>query len=219
MHVVGKKTGEPRRVVDLRGLNEATIRQTHYTEPPFSQAMGVEPRTWRFTSDAWNGYHSVPLAEEDMHVTTFITPWGRLRYRVAPQGSLTSGDGFTYWYDMVIRHLLRKKKCVDDVVGWAKTLLQLFYDTAEFLTLTGDHGIIQNVKKFTWGKRELECRILADRRRGKAKRWHFVSDPGLPTPKGYNGDPQLVWFGGAGEFRLRQIGVNGTTSGLVKEKV
>lgn len=156
MHVVGKKTGEPRRVVDLRALNEATVRQTHYTEPPFSQAMGVEPHTWRFTSDAWNGYHSVPLDERDRHATTFITPWGRLRYRVAPQGSLTSGDGFTFWYDAVIRHLLRKRKCVDDVIGWAKTLLQLFYDTAEFLTLTGDHGIVQNVKKFVWGRREIE---------------------------------------------------------------
>ena len=54
MHVVGKKTGEPRRVVDMRQLNAATIRQTHYTEPPFGQASGVPPRTWRFTSDAWN---------------------------------------------------------------------------------------------------------------------------------------------------------------------
>ncbi len=106
----GKKTGEPRRVVDLRSVNEATVRQTHYTEPPFQQAMGVEPGTWRFTSDAWNGYHSVPLDERDRHITTFITPWGRLRYRVAPQCSLSSGDGFTYWYDTIICHLLRKKK-------------------------------------------------------------------------------------------------------------
>ncbi len=86
MHVVGKKTGEPRQVVDLRGLNQATIRQTHYTEPPFSQAMGIKPHTWRFTSDAWNGYHSVPLDERDMQKTTFITLWGRLRIGWRPRG-------------------------------------------------------------------------------------------------------------------------------------
>ena len=45
MHVVGKKNGEPRRVVDLRQVNAATERQTHYTEPPFMQAMGVPPNT------------------------------------------------------------------------------------------------------------------------------------------------------------------------------
>ena len=57
---------------------------------------------------------------------------------------------------MVIRHMTRIKKCVDDVVGWAKTLLQLFYDTTHFLSYTGAHGIIQNPKKFVWGKEELE---------------------------------------------------------------
>ena len=46
MHVVGKKSGDPRRVVDLRQVNASTQRQTHYTEPPFSQAMGIAPNTW-----------------------------------------------------------------------------------------------------------------------------------------------------------------------------
>ena len=118
--------------------------------------MGVPPNTWRWTSDAWNGYHSIPLDERDRHVTTFLTPWGRMRYRVAPQGSLSSGDGYTYWYDLVIRHMQRIKKCVDDVVGWAKALVQLFHDTAHFLSYTGSHGIIQNPAKFVWGKQELE---------------------------------------------------------------
>ena len=86
MHVVGKKTGEPRRVVDLREVNRATSRQTHATEPPFRQASSIPPHTWRFSSDAWNGYHSIPLDIRDRHVTTFLTPWWRMRYLVAPQG-------------------------------------------------------------------------------------------------------------------------------------
>ena len=118
--------------------------------------MGIKPHTWRFSSDTWNGYYSVPLDEQDRHVTTFITPWGQMRYRVAPQGSMTSGDGFMFWYDAIIRRLARKKKCIDDVTGWADTLRQLFLDTAEILTLTAEHGIIQNTKKFVWGRREYE---------------------------------------------------------------
>ena len=102
MHVVSKKSGEPRRVVDLRAVNAATSRQTHATEPPFRQATSVPPNTWRFSSDAWNGYHSIPLDPRDTHVTTFLTPWGRLHYLVAPQGSISSGDGYTYWYDLLI---------------------------------------------------------------------------------------------------------------------
>ena len=126
MHVVAKKSGEPRRTVDLRPVNAASKRMTHYVEPPYSQARAVPPGTFCFTSDAWNGYHSVPLDPRDRHVTTFITPWGRLRYTGGPQGHVVTGDAFNQWYDMVIRDLPRKRKCVDDVCGWVETLVQLF---------------------------------------------------------------------------------------------
>ena len=76
MHIVAKKSGEPRRVVDLRPVNAASKRQTHYVEPPFSKARSISPNTFRFTSDAWNGYHLVPLDARDCHVTTFIPRGG-----------------------------------------------------------------------------------------------------------------------------------------------
>ena len=156
MHVVIKKSGEPRRVVDLRAVNAATQRQTHATEPPFRQATSVPPNTWRFSSDAWNGYHSIPLDPWDTHVTTFLTPWGRLRYLVAPQGSISSGDGYTYWYDLLIRNIKNIKKLVDDVLGWAKTLYKLFVIIMNFLYHTNSHGVTQNPAKFAWGRREIE---------------------------------------------------------------
>ena len=107
-------------------------------------------------SDAWNGYHSIPLDIRDRHVTTFLTPWGRMRYLVAPQGSISSGDGYTYWYDLLIRNLKNFKKCVDDVLGWAPMLYELFFNTVTFLYQTNCHGVIQNPDKFHWGKREIE---------------------------------------------------------------
>ena len=67
-----------------------------------------------------------------------------------------TGDAFNAWYDGVIRDLQRKQKCVDDVCGLAGSLEQLFWDTVEFLEITGKHGIIQNPGKFVWGQRELE---------------------------------------------------------------
>ena len=72
MHVVGKKDGNPRRVVDLRAVNSATTKETHVTETPFKQAMGIEPGTWRYTSDAWNGFYSIPLDTRDRHVTHLL---------------------------------------------------------------------------------------------------------------------------------------------------
>ena len=72
-----------------------------------------------------------------MITTAFpLTPWGRMRYRVAQQGSVTSGDGFTFWYDTLIRNLPPKKKCIVDVAGWSESLPELFQDTAQFLSHT-----------------------------------------------------------------------------------
>ena len=117
MHVVGKKSGDSQHVVDLRAVNQATKRQTHNVEPPFSQASAIPANTWRFTSDACNGYHSIPVDPRDRHILAFITPWGRLWYAGGPQGAHFTGDAFTCQYDKVIRELSRKRKCVDDVVG------------------------------------------------------------------------------------------------------
>ena len=156
MHVIGKKSGNPRRVIDLRAVNAATSRQTHATEAPFKQAMSIPPNTWRYTSDTWNGYHSIPLDARDRHLTTFLTPWGHMRYRVAPKGSISSGDGYTYWYDHIIRSIERIKKYVDDVLGWAATLIQLFFNATFFLFHTNSFGIIQNPEKFFWGRQQLE---------------------------------------------------------------
>ena len=85
-------------------------------KPPFQQARSIPQKTWKTVTDAWNGYHSVPLAKDDRHFTTFITPWGRFQYRMAPQGALASGDGYSRRYDEVLADVARKTKCVDDTV-------------------------------------------------------------------------------------------------------
>ena len=94
MHIVVKKSGEPRRVVDLRPVNAASKRQTHYVELPYAQTRSIQPNTFWFTSDAWNGYNLVPLDAQNCRVTTLITPWGRLCYTGGPQGHVVMGDAF-----------------------------------------------------------------------------------------------------------------------------
>ena len=127
-------------------------------------------------------------------MTTFITPWGRLWYAGGPQGQVVTGDAFNAWYDMVIRNLPRKTKCVDDVAGWADSLLQLFRDTTEFLTMTGNHGIIQNPDKFVWGVRELEFVgfwVAEDGVKPTAETLQAISE--FPRPSDITG--VRSWFG------------------------
>ena len=91
--VCRKRNGDGRRTVDLQPLNSASICQCHPTAPPLQQAMDIPHGVKRSTLDAWNGYHSVKIREADRHLTTFMTPWERLRQAWAelgqPQPQLT----------------------------------------------------------------------------------------------------------------------------------
>ena len=73
MVITRKANGGPRRTVDMSSLNKASLRETHHVKPPFQQARSIPPKTWKTVTGAWNGYHSVPLCEDDRHLTTFIT--------------------------------------------------------------------------------------------------------------------------------------------------
>ena len=72
-------------------VNNSTMIQTHYTEPPFQQDMCIPSNTWRFTKDPWNGYLLVSIDKRDKYVTTFITSWGRIRSLVDPRDQYPVG--------------------------------------------------------------------------------------------------------------------------------
>lgn len=82
-----KPDGSSRRVVDFQSLNRHCIRDTHHTIPPFQQARTIPPSTYRTVTDAWNGYHSVPVREEDRHIYSHSS----LRMGVSDTVSLRKG--------------------------------------------------------------------------------------------------------------------------------
>ena len=126
MVVCRKHNGDPRRTVNLKKLNDASVRQTHQTQPPLKQAMDVPAGQRKTTLDAWNGYHSVSLREEDRHLTTFLTPFGRYRYKSAPQGYLASGDAYTHRYDMITMDFPNIKRVIDDTLLYQPDLEKAF---------------------------------------------------------------------------------------------
>ena len=86
MVVCPKKNGKPRRTVDFQSLDLHATRQTHHTHSPFHQARSVPHNNKKTVFDCWNGYHSVPLHEDDRQLTTFITPWGVVPLQHSPPG-------------------------------------------------------------------------------------------------------------------------------------
>ena len=156
MVVCPKKSGKPRRTVDLQPLNRHAIRETHHTPSPFHQARAVPHNTRKTVFDAWNGYHSVPLDEQDRHLTTFITPWGRYRYYFAPQGYISSRDGYTRRFDEIVSDIPKKTKCIDDTLMWSDSIQEAFFQATQWLDICGNNGIILNPSKFQFAKDTVE---------------------------------------------------------------
>ena len=156
MCITRKHNGEPRRTVDMRKLNEATIRQPNPSDSPYNQAMTIPSDWWKTCLDAWEGFSQVPLRESDWPLTTFITPWGRYRYRVATQGSNIAGDGYTHRFDKVTADVVDVRRQIDDSALFKPTIDEMFTHTASYLTLCGSHGIIQNPDKFQFCKKEVD---------------------------------------------------------------
>ena len=106
--------------------------------------------------DALNGYHSVPLRDSDRHLTTFITPFGRWRYARAPQGFLSSGDGYKRRFDAITSTVQRKERCVDDTVFYDDDLAQHWWWTFDVLSCLATSGLVLNPEKFQLA-RQADC--------------------------------------------------------------
>ena len=156
MVISPKPDGSPRRVVDLTPLNKHAPRQTHHTESPWAIVSSIPSDKVKSTVDCWHGYHSVPLHPADRHLTTFITPWGRYRYRTAPQGLISAGDGYTHRKAEIMNDFDNVKNCVDDSLVYDNTIEENFHRVCAFLEQGARGGCTFNPKKFQFGERSVK---------------------------------------------------------------
>ena len=183
--VLGRKSnGDPRRTVDFSPLNDQSLRQCHPTAPPLQQASTVPKNTKKSTVDAWNGFHSVQIREEDRHLTTFLTPWGRYRYKTAPQGYKVSGDAYTARYDKITVDVKNMRRVIDDTLLYEYDVEKSFRQVAEYLTLVGNNGIILNPDKFTFAADEVSwAGVKISKEKVAPLEDHVLAIRQFPTPK------------------------------------
>ena len=155
MVITPKPDGSPRRVVDYTSLNKHAPRQTHHTESPWSIVSSVPPNKVKSVLDCWHGYHSVPLHPADRHLTTFITPYGRYRYKTCPQGLISAGDAYTQRKSEMMEGFENQKTCVDDTILYDDTIEQNFYRVCQFLETAARGGCTFNPKKFQFGSSDV----------------------------------------------------------------
>ena len=192
--VTRKHDGSPRRTVDLSPLNKYCRRETHCAESPYNLARRIPSGNWKTVTDAWNGYHSVPLRKSDRHLTTFITPFGRFRYTRAPQGFLSSGDGYNRRFAAVLEDFSRKERCVDDTIHYDSDLEEHWWRTIDLLIKVGQAGIVLNPTKFQFCSKEVEFagfKITSDRVQPLSKYLKAIQ----LFPKPTNVTDIKSWFG------------------------
>ena len=90
---------------------------------------------------------SLSCCPDDRDYFSFITEWGRYRYKSVPQGWIASGDAYTHRYDNITMNIQNHKKIVDDSILWSPNLRQAFMDARKFLTQVGQNSVVLNKSK------------------------------------------------------------------------
>ena len=148
MVVVPKDKGV-RITVDLSNLNRQVRRPTHPSPTPYDAIRRVDARAKFFTTaDALCGYWQMALAEEDQHLTTFITPYGRYRHCRGPMGFAATGDAFCLRGDRALQGIQQCVKVVDDILLYDEDLTQHLERVYAVLSRCRAHGITLNKDKF-----------------------------------------------------------------------
>ncbi|XP_041970747.1 uncharacterized protein LOC121727134 [Aricia agestis] len=84
--LVKKKNGDDRMCVDYRELNSNTVRD-HYPLPLIADQIDQLTGGQYYTSlDMASGFHQIPIADESIEKTAFVTPDGLFEYKTMPFG-------------------------------------------------------------------------------------------------------------------------------------
>jgi hypothetical protein len=114
--VVTSKPGspKPRRMVDMSALKTTSYRLTRPGASPLLEAQSVPADSYKTVTDAWQGFHMIPLHEDSREYTNFLTEWGMFRYKRMPMGDHVVMDAYIYRFEKVMVGVENKKRCVDD---------------------------------------------------------------------------------------------------------
>ena len=150
--------GTPCRLtVDFTKLNKFMKRPTHPVRGAHDAIASVECGARFFTKiDSKSGYHQVAIRTKDQDLTTFMTPWGRYRYRRALMGLISSGDVYNQRGDQILGDIPPTCKVVDDVLAWDTDYNEHIKHVWKILQCCDDNGITLNGDKFVFGADRVE---------------------------------------------------------------
>lgn len=114
--IVPKKDNSIRLCLDPRHLNKYIKRQ-HYRIPSQDQLLSKLEGSRFFTLlDAKSAFHQIQLDDQSADLCTFITPFGRYRFKVLPFGLSTAPEVFQMAMDKIFEDFPDINPYFDDVI-------------------------------------------------------------------------------------------------------
>lgn len=127
VHLVPKKTGQKRMVVNFIPLNKIAIKD-HYPMPNIQDLFNAIKKAKYFCAlDCTEGFFQIPVLEEHRKRTAFITPHGMYQFKRCPFGFTNSPAKFQRTMNQIFEEGLYRK-CViyiDDILVFGETKNEL----------------------------------------------------------------------------------------------
>lgn len=153
-----KNSDQIRLCIDFRELNKYVMRPRYQSPTPLEvvASTNVSKAKWFTVVDALKGYHQVPLHETSMPLTTFITPFGRYMFRMAPFGISSISEYYNQRLDDVLQDLKDTRHIVDDCIIASMDYEGHIQAVREFIKRCDEACISLNKQKFVFAREKVK---------------------------------------------------------------
>ena len=157
--LVRKSRGGYRLVCDYRNLNKFTVPQfmaIPRTDDCIDAVGQIKPK-YLSTLDLMMAFHQIPIKEESRDLTSFVTHFGRFRYKRMSMGLRNAARTCQLAIDMVLRGLEFKNAMwyMDDVVVMSATFDKHLLDLAEVFERIEKAGLKLKLEKCVFAAEEV----------------------------------------------------------------
>ncbi|CEP07165.1 hypothetical protein, partial, partial [Parasitella parasitica] len=147
-----------RMCIDYRALNKVTVRNSTPL-PRIDECLDrLQGASWFTCLDLRSGYHQIRLQDTDIPLTGFNTRYGKWEWLVLPFGLSNAPPSYQAWMNGILKDCIDKFALVylDDCCIFSKTLEDHVKHVRQVLSIFEKEGLVVNVKKCEFGKRELD---------------------------------------------------------------
>ena len=147
MVVAPKPNGNVRICVDLTRLNNSVRRERHPL-PSVDQVLAQLAGAKIFSKlDANSGFWQIPLAEESIPLTTFMTPFGRYCFHRLPFGITSAPEHFQRRMSEMVGDMEGVVCLIDDFLIYGSNQQEHDERLTKVLTKLGKEGLTLNKEK------------------------------------------------------------------------